>query len=89
MYQTVDATLTPVLKFKKTSRDPSGYLALWLEQISQRYGLPKWYLADRDLGSGCLEQKPINLLKRVVKKYYDDKGIDAAQRDATCTWLIR
>lgn len=79
------------LHFKNTKvmKNPEGCFTGWLKNVSQQCGLNKTYLINEQLGSGCRDRKAIDLLKRVVKKYYDDRGIGPKRRAASCTWLTR
>lgn len=74
MLQAVTGTLQG-----KAVKDPSGYLGRWLEDVSEQCGLSLWYPKSRELSSECEEQYAIELLIRVVRNYYDVRGIGAAR----------
>ena len=81
MYANVEDTLG-----KSPPKDPSGYLHTWLGKTSVNLGLPKDFLLKQYLLEGCPEVDAKKMLKRVIKEYYDDKGIAKVKR-ADYKWL--
>lgn len=83
MYWAVDQSLSN----KKVPKNPSSSLPAWLKRTSEYCGLRPAYLNDVQLPDDCEVKKPLDLLKRVLKKYYDDRGISQKNRAADCPWL--
>lgn len=81
MYRTVK-NLFPA----KHVKDPCGYLIDWLKETGQDLGLPSNFLLDKKLNDGCKDATAMDMMKRVVKRYYDDRNIKQAER-ANYKWL--
>lgn len=77
------------LRNKIGAKNPSGYLVGWLDTVNEQCGLPPTYLRTRKLSDDCKEKTAMGLLKRVLKKYYDDRGVPHEKRPNDCPWLMR
>lgn len=83
MYSTVNQALAnkPVIK------NPTPHLQDWLKRISIHLGMRPSYFKEVELTDGCQVKKPIDLLKRVVKRNYDNRSISQKNRSPECPWL--
>jgi len=68
-------------------KDPSGYISRLLADITSFIGLPGRYLLDHALCEGCRESNATEMLKGMIKGYYDEKMVPTEER-GNIKWLM-
>ncbi|KAK5943996.1 hypothetical protein PMZ80_003277 [Knufia obscura] len=63
-----------------TIKDPSGAIAQLLNEVEAQCGLPKNYLLQQQFRAGCEHTDSKAMMKDVIKRYYDDKGVTRKKR---------
>lgn len=54
--------------------------------LETEFAVPERFFADSELGTGCRDRRPVDMMRRLLKRYYDELQIPRGQRAAK-SWL--
>ncbi|KAK6375639.1 hypothetical protein LTR64_003767 [Lithohypha guttulata] len=61
-------------------------VAAGFKALEMDFAVPERFFAENDLGADCRDRRPIDMMKRLLKRYYDELEIPRTQRAAK-KWL--
>lgn len=70
----------------KLPKDPSGYIVDMLKEVASKSSLPKDFLLEQKLESGCKDKDAKTMMKTQIKKWYNVRNV--AQKNRGPNWLI-